>query len=135
MGCLFCGWLEDKNQILWEDDKIVVFVGNLVYTEGHLLVCPKQHYESIYDVPDDVKLGLFITSLDFGKKLKEKLNAVGFHISLSEKIYLAEPNVDTHVPHIHMHVIPRRLGEKSTFQTRLKLKQEKIQEIIDKISS
>ncbi len=133
MECLFCDWVSGKKQVLWEGDNIIVFVASLAYTKGHLLVCPKKHYESIKEVPDDVKKELFFTGIEMGERLKEKLGSVSYSIGLNEKLYLAEPHKKTHIPHVHMHVIPRMEGEEISYKERLHLGKEDIVELVRKL--
>ena len=130
MICLFCDWLEKRKQILWEDEKVVVFVADLAYTKGHLLVCSKEHYESIYDAPESVRKNIFDTCLKMGKQLKDKLDVKGYTLGLNEKLYIVQPEKKTHVKHIHMHVIPRRFGEKISFEERVHLTKEEVNELI-----
>ena len=130
MICLFCDWLEKRNQILWVDENVVVFVADLACTKGHLLVCSKEHYESIYDAPESVRKNIFDTCLKRGKQLQDKLEVKGYTLGLNEKLYIVQPEKKTHVKHIHMHVIPRRSGEKIYFEERVHLTKEEVNEII-----
>ena len=132
MGCLFCDWLKENKQVVWEDSKIVVFMGSLVYSKGHVLVCPKKHFESLYDVPKELIDSLFHVSLEMGRKLKKNLGADGLHIAMAEKVYEVEPESDTHIAHIHMHVIPRRKGELVIFKEKVKLTEKEVKELIEK---
>ncbi len=129
MGCLFCSWLEKRHQILWEDENVVVFVADLAYTKGHLLVCSKKHYESIYDAPENLRKNIFDTCLKMGKTLQNKLGVKGYTLGLNEKLYIVQPEKKTHVKHIHMHVIPRS-GEKISFEERVNLTNEEVNELI-----
>ena len=129
MACLFCSWIEGKNQVLFERKGIFVFVASLAFTKGHLLVVPKKHIESIFD--DERLAGeMFSEAMKMGKLLEGKLNVGGFTLGLNEKLHLVDPDHKTHVPHIHMHVIPRRHGEKVFDKERIHLSEEEIGELI-----
>ena len=135
MECLFCSWLEKKNQILWENENIVVFVANLAFTKGHLLVCSVKHFESIEDVPENIRKTIFEKCLEMGKKLQEKLGVKGYTLGLNEKLYIVQPEKKTHVKHIHMHVIPRKHDEKISFEERIHLTDQEVEELIRVLKS
>ena len=135
MECLFCSWLEKKNQILWENENIVVFVANLAFTEGHVLVVPKKHVESIFEIDEKLREELFFVSLKMGKLLDEKLKIGGYTLALNEKVYLTEPDDTTHIPHVHMHIIPRRKNEYPFSKGKRKLTEKEVKELISILKS
>jgi len=134
MKCLFCSWLEKRNQILWKNENAVVFVANLAFTKGHLLVCSVKHFESIYDAPQNVRKDVFDTCLNMGKRLQDKLSIQGYTLGLNEKLYIVQPNKKTHIKHLHMHVIPRS-GEKISFEERIHLTDQEVEELIRVLKS
>ena len=73
---------------------------------------------------------IFSVSLDMGKLLQAKLGIRGFTLGLNEKLYIVDPDHKTHIPHIHMHVIPRRKGEKVFDRERLHLTEREVEELI-----
>ena len=56
--CLFCK-IANKEQdalILYEDEIVIVFMDAFPNCDGHVLIVPKVHYETIYDLEDEVFL-------------------------------------------------------------------------------
>ena len=54
--CLFCKIVrkEIPSKILYEDDDILVMLDAFPDTDGHTLVIPKEHFEDIYEIPNEV---------------------------------------------------------------------------------
>lgn len=83
-----------------EDDTSIVFLDNGPLFEGHCLVCPKRHYDTLMDVPGAVLEPLFRT-VQLISRAVERTGAEGSLIAVNQK-------VSQSVPHLHVHVIPRR---------------------------
>ena len=56
MSCVFCDIAkkEAPADIFYEDDEIIVFHDRLPRAPTHLLICPKEHYVDLLDVPPEV---------------------------------------------------------------------------------
>jgi len=52
-GCLFCGIYEQKNDVLFENDKFFVILDKFPVNPGHMLIIPIKHIESIDDLSDN----------------------------------------------------------------------------------
>ncbi|HVY73029.1 MAG TPA: HIT domain-containing protein [Candidatus Paceibacterota bacterium] len=103
--CVFCkiasgDILTDKAE--YEGGDIVSFPDIKPVTPGHTLVVPKKHYRWFYELPDDLSNKLFRASKTIAKKLKEETGADYIHLSI----------VGKDVPHVHVHLMPRMLGDK-----------------------
>jgi histidine triad (HIT) family protein len=68
---------------------------------GHCLVCLKQHFETLMDVPSALLTPLFETAQRIGTAVETGLGAEGSFVAINNKISQS-------VPHLHVHVIPRR---------------------------
>ena len=68
MNCLFCDITKDKNKRLtiYEDDLVVVIMDKFPFCDGHLLVIPKKHYESIDDVDTQTLIYMFEIAKKYG---------------------------------------------------------------------
>ena len=100
--CLFCKIInkEISSEIIYEDDKVLVFLDINPTTNGDTLIIPKKHSKDMFDIEDD----LLIYMNNIYKKLypiyKEKLlcDVLTFTTNLD---YAQE------IKHFHMHFIPR----------------------------
>lgn len=71
---------------------------------GHTLVVPARHYETIEDVPDDEVAPLFLLARRLSVAFRSELGADGSFIAVNTRISQS-------VPHLHVHVVPRRKGD------------------------
>jgi histidine triad (HIT) family protein len=104
--CIFCkiaGGQIDA-YVVYEDELTTVFLDNGPLFAGHSLVCPKTHYDTLMDVPPDMLEPLFATAQVIARAVETALGAEGSLIAINNK-------VSQSVPHLHVHVIPRRRGD------------------------
>lgn len=83
---------------------------------GHVIIVPNEHYENLYDVPDEIGCRIFKISKLISKAIKQTYHCDGITLRQNN-----EPAGDQHAFHYHLHVFPRysqdnfnqRLAEKS----------------------
>lgn len=104
--CIFCRIIAGEIEAarVYENDRVIVFLDNTPLFPGHCLVCPKEHYETLMDVPQDQLEGLFATAQTVARAVEAGLGAEGSFIAINNK-------VSQTVPHFHVHVVPRRRGD------------------------
>ena len=104
--CVFCKIAagEIDSYVVYEDDRTIVFLDNGPLFPGHCLVCPKVHYDTLMDVPSDRLEPLFAATQIIARAVEKGLAAEGSFIAVNNK-------VSQSVPHLHVHVIPRRKGD------------------------
>ena len=110
-GCIFCkiARKEVKVEIIEESRNFLAFPDKNPKTEGHTLIIPKKHFVNILDLPS----GLGEELLDIVKKVAEKKlkeGAGGFNLIMNNF-----PAAGQVVMHAHLHLIPRKTGEKADF--------------------
>lgn len=101
MSCLFCDIIKNKNErtTVYEDDKIVIIMDKFPICDGHLLVIPKSHYETIFDIPDEELSHMFVMAKKYAKIVMKALNEGGctFSINYGSK---------QEIKHLHLHIMP-----------------------------
>ena len=104
--CVFCRIVRDevKAYRVYEDALTITFLDSGPLFAGHSLVCPKQHYDTLMDVPPDLLTPLFSTAQLVARAVEQGLGADGSFIAINNRISQS-------VPHLHVHVIPRRRGD------------------------
>ena len=102
--CLFCKIAKEEVSCskVWENDKIVAFLDLYPVNKGHVLVIPKEHYETILDVPDDLLQELILVVKKLSKVVKDAMGAGGFNVGMNN--YKVAGQI---IPHAHFHIIPR----------------------------
>ena len=102
--CKFCPIIgrEAKDAIVvFEDDTTLGFLDHRPLFPGHTLLVPREHVETLVDLPDDVLPELFANTRLLARAMEEGLGADGSFVAINNR-------VSQSVPHLHVHVIPRR---------------------------
>lgn len=102
--CIFCKIinLQIPSYIIYEDKYNIAILPKEMEVYGHTLVLPKAHYESIFDIPEEI----LWRTINFSKKIIENYKQT---ISASWVNILNASWVDAQqsVPHFHIHLLPR----------------------------
>lgn len=103
-----------QDDIFYKDDLVMGFISSksVKGNEAHPLIVPLEHYENLYDLPDNVASRVIEISKKVAKALKEARNADGVTVTQHN-----EPAGGQHAFHYHMHVFPRFEGD--TFESEL----------------
>jgi len=104
--CVFCkiakGEIPAGAGKLYEDDNFIAFLDIKPNNPGHALVVPKNHYENIYNVPDEVLKNIAPIVKKMTVAVKNGVNADGINIIMNN-----DGAAGQIVPHAHFHIIPR----------------------------
>ncbi|GAB3361525.1 HIT family protein [Giesbergeria sinuosa] len=73
---------------------------------GHSLVIPKRHVGSFFEVSPDERTALFELLEQAKQSVEAELHPDGFNIGINDG-----PAAGQTVPHLHIHLIPRYLGD------------------------
>src|SRR6185369_4218675 len=131
-NCLFCSIVsgETETAIVYEDENTLVFLDHRSLFPGHSLVVPKEHFATLSDLPAEL-IGPFFADVQLLARAVEKsMGAEGTFVAMNNK-------VSQSVPHLHVHVVPRRKkdGLKGFFWPRTKYKEGELEEVSKLISS
>jgi len=101
--CAFCSF-KDQEVIIHEDDLCFAAISMNPINRYHVLVIPKEHYENLIDLPDELISHLFVAT----KKLS---SAVRKTCSPSAIQHLTDDDIERKgfnlVAHFKIHIIPR----------------------------
>jgi histidine triad (HIT) family protein len=102
-ACLFCRIAahEVEAAIVHEDETSIAFLDHRPLFPGHVLLIPKLHVETLPDLPTDALQPLFATAQDLCRAVETALDAQGTFVAVNNR-------VSQSVPHLHIHVVPRR---------------------------
>lgn len=106
MGCIFCGILEGSipAHVVWQDAHTLAFLDSRPVFPGHTLVVPRVHIETLPELPDDLLTPLFGAARRIAAAMPQALQGDGTFVALNNR-------VSQSVPHLHVHVIPRRFKD------------------------
>ena len=102
--CLFCkiARKEIPAEVVYEDADTIAFLDINPSAEGHTVVIPKEHHQSIQILPAELVGPVFMTVKVVSSMLEKALGSGHFTIGFNNG-KLSGQEVD----HIHIHLIPR----------------------------
>ena len=92
--------------MVYEDNDHVVLMDSFPINRGHVLVVPKKHYETLYEMPSEEVGSLFRLVQRIMIAVRDATGADGMNIGQNN-------GTSAHqiIPHVHVHVIPRYEGD------------------------
>ncbi len=105
VSCVFCAVAagEAPAHLVWEDESVLAFLDRTPVFPGHVLVVPREHVETLLDLPADRMPELFevVRRVARAVEAEDGLGAHGSFVAMNNR-------VSQSVPHLHVHVVPRR---------------------------
>jgi len=108
-----------------EDENYLAFLDVNPNTIGHTLCIPKQEINKIFDMEEDLYLGLMKFSRKVAKAVEKTVPC--------KRIGLAVVGLE--VPHTHVHLIPLHDMDDMRFQRKVSLTNEEFEELTKAIQS
>jgi histidine triad (HIT) family protein len=101
--CLFCRIVagEVAATIVASTEHTVAFLDHRPLFEGHTLVVPRRHVETLRDLPAELLAPYFAEVRRMAAAVQDAMGAQGSFVA-------ANNVVSQSVPHLHFHVVPRR---------------------------
>jgi histidine triad (HIT) family protein len=90
--------------IVYDDAEVLAFLDHRPLLPGHVLVIPKTHYETLGDLPVAAVGPYFLAVQRLAVAVEKGLHADGSFVA-------ANIRISQSVPHLHVHVVPRRKGD------------------------
>jgi len=102
--CIFCKIVRGKipADAVYEDENCLAFLDITPVNPGHTLLVPKEHYENLYDLPDELLKQLAPIIKKIAIAVKKGVNAEGINIGMNN-----ERPAGQLVSHAHFHIMPR----------------------------
>ena len=108
-----------------EDENFLAFLDVNPNAKGHTLCVPKEEIDKIFDIQDDLYLGL----MQFSKRI-----AVALEKSVPcQRIGMAVIGLE--VPHAHVHLIPLNEMDEMRFQKKVAMTKEEFETLAKKIQA
>jgi histidine triad (HIT) family protein len=106
MSCLFCELAagDPRTALVLSDESCAAFLDHRPLFPGHTLVVPKSHVETLDDAPPELLGPLLAAARRVAVALERGLGAEGTFVAMNNRISQS-------VPHLHVHVVPRRKGD------------------------
>src|SRR6201998_4385980 len=109
MSCVFCAIVAGQAPAIriYEDDGYLAFLDIRPFTRGHTLVVPKQHSVDLTDTAPDTLAGMVTIGQRIARAARATELADATNIAINDGSAAFQS-----VFHIHLHVLPRRHGDK-----------------------
>lgn len=130
-SCIFCKIVRKQApaSLVYEDENVLAFLDIRPLSKGHTLVIPKQHYVTIFEVPEELVAQLHRIVKRVALAVKEATKADGISI-----IQQNGKAAGQEIFHLHVHVIPRFEGQKlMRFGENSEADREKLNQLADNI--
>lgn len=106
--CVFCRIVRgmEPSWTVYEDDLVKAFLDINPASEGHTLIIPKKHYETIYTIPDEELGRIMVVAKKIAKVYRKALQVNAVNV-----LHASGREAQQDVPHFHIHLVPRRRGD------------------------
>jgi histidine triad (HIT) family protein len=101
-SCAFCSIVrgDAAAHVVLDDDVAVGFLDHRPLFPGHVLLVPRDHHETITDLPLPLVAPLFERVQRLAEVVQAAMGAAGSFVAVNN-------TVSQSVPHLHVHVVPR----------------------------
>jgi histidine triad (HIT) family protein len=102
-NCRFCQIIagDEAAHLVFEDEGSIAFLDNRPLFPGHSLLVPRDHHETLGDLPDELVGPLFANARLLSVAVPKAMRKPGSFVALNNV-------VSQSVPHVHVHVVPRK---------------------------
>lgn len=102
-NCAFCRIARGQvaSRLVFEDEISLAFLDHRPVFPGHCLLIPKDHYETLSDLPGELTGPFFRNAQRLASAVVAAMEADGTFVAMNNR-------VSQSVPHLHVHVVPRR---------------------------
>jgi histidine triad (HIT) family protein len=102
-NCVFCQIVlgERPAQVVLDSDDSLGFLDARPIFPGHSLLVPRDHYETLADLPAPLVGDVFGDAQRLAVAVEGAMDAAGTFVAINNR-------VSQSVPHLHVHVVPRR---------------------------
>jgi histidine triad (HIT) family protein len=126
-NCLFCRIVSGElpATVVYEDEVSLAFLDHRPLFPGHTLLVPREHVETLGELAVSQVEPYFKAAQLLARAVESGLEAEGTFVAMNNR-------VSQSVPHLHVHVVPRRRkdGLKGFFWPRTKYKDEEEMKLV-----
>ena len=101
-ACPFCEIVAGRQpaHVVLDDEATLAFLDARPLFPGHTLLVPRQHHETLADLPSDQLGRYFERAQRLSRAMEQAFGAAGSFVAINNR-------VSQSVPHLHTHVVPR----------------------------
>jgi histidine triad (HIT) family protein len=130
-SCRFCQIIagDESAHLVFEDEHTLAFLDNRPLFPGHSLLVPREHHETLADLPYDLVAPLFANAQLLSVAVPNAMRKPGSFVAVNNV-------VSQSVAHLHVHVVPRKPkdGLRGFFWPRTKYAtEEEMREVAERV--
>lgn len=105
-SCAFCGISSghEPAHLVHDAEHVLAFLDRRPLFHGHVLLVPRLHVETLADLPVELIGPLFSAAQLLARAVERAMGAQGTFIAMNNR-------VSQSVPHLHIHIVPRKKGD------------------------
>lgn len=106
MSCVFCEIVGGRKDaaVVWQDAGSVAFLDHRPVFHGHVLQVTREHIGTLADLPAAMIAPFFASAQMLARAVERAMSAEGTFVAINNR-------VSQSVPHLHIHIVPRRKGD------------------------
>jgi histidine triad (HIT) family protein len=131
LSCIFCDIISKSTPayIIFEDKAHIAFLDKYPISVGHTLVLPKAHFERVNEMTRAEFGELMARVHALNSIITSRLEATASHLSINDGAAANQL-----IPHVHVHIIPRKPSESAGFTARKLLRPDEMEEVRKKLA-
>lgn len=90
--------------MVFEDTSSLAFLDHRPVFHGHVLLATREHIETLADLPAELIQPFFANAQMLARAVEKAMDAEGTFVAINNR-------VSQSVPHLHIHIVPRRKGD------------------------
>jgi histidine triad (HIT) family protein len=133
MDCIFCKIRDGEipSVTIYDDERTFAIMDINPLNDGHLLVIPKAHAATVYDITEEDLAGAAVVAKRIASAVRKALRPDGLNIVQANGAAAFQS-----VLHLHLHLIPRWINDGKGFDWKLvRGEPERIRAVGEKIKS
>ena len=135
-NCIFCKIAAGNipSRIIMQNERAMALLDAFPLAAGHTLVIPKSHYSRVQDMSQEDALAVFEVAWKVAGAVESGSQASASTIAIHNGREAGQE-----VPHVHVHIVPRKGGDgagpiHSIFRNRPKLSAQEMDSLCEKIA-
>ncbi|MDD9872150.1 MAG: HIT family protein [Deltaproteobacteria bacterium] len=130
--CIFCRIAagEAPCHCVHQDELTITFMDIMPASDGHLMIIPKRHYETLYEADGESLLRIMANSRRIALAMRQVLQPDGLVVRQLNGAAAGQV-----VFHYHMHLVPRRRGDSPPLHGRAKANPAHLADQADRIAA
>ena len=106
--CFFCEIISGRKEkgIVEETEMTLTLVNGRQFETGQVVVVPRRHAPTLFDLTDDEATALFLAARRVGRAIVDAYNSDGMLLYQNNGVVSHQE-----IPHFHLHVVPLRAAD------------------------